>query len=422
MEKIEECIHEECEDGYCHKQMLSNQPCTKRQKTIPELQKLRMGLTQPAEFIHSEALRRSHSLRLSSSRTIELSHHSSVNTLDIDPAEHRYLLSGAKNGRIIIHDLQTSCGKRPYVAKVIQKIDRENPSAHKYSVERVQWYPHDSGMFVTSGMDKRVKVWDSNMMTTALDVKMKEKIYNHEMSKLPCVNCLIAVASAEKKVTILDLKSGSAAHELVGHTSGVLTCCWSPREGALLATGSRDNRILLWDIRSAKSCLKSLDQHNGGGNSISELSVSAHDGFVNGLHFTRDGFSLVSFGSDNRIRVWDIINGKNKRINFGTVVNDCQKNIQITLTNLDSGSDMVFVPSRSQVLGFKVATGVRVSTLAGHYYTVNCCIFEPWFHELYSGGKDHYILLWSSDNYLTDLDDRPGTSYSLDNSGWSDSD
>jgi len=35
---------------------------------------------------------------------------------------------------------------------------------HKFSVETVQWYPHDTGMFVSSSFDKTMKVWDTETL------------------------------------------------------------------------------------------------------------------------------------------------------------------------------------------------------------------------------------------------------------------
>ena len=38
---------------------------------------------------------------------------------------------------------------------------------------------------------------------------------------------------------------------------------------------------------------------------------TAHNGCVNGMRFTSDGLYLVSFGSDNALRLWDTASGKN---------------------------------------------------------------------------------------------------------------
>ena len=39
--------------------------------------------------------------------------------------------------------------------------------------------------------------------------------------------------------------------------------------------------------------------------------TTAHSGYVNGLCFASDGLHLVSFGTDDRLRLWDAITGKN---------------------------------------------------------------------------------------------------------------
>ena len=43
---------------------------------------------------------------------------------------------------------------------------------------------------------------------------------------------------------------------------------------------------------------------------ISVVTV-AHGGSVNGLCFSPDGLHLVSFGTDDRLRLWDAVTGKN---------------------------------------------------------------------------------------------------------------
>lgn len=33
---------------------------------------------------------------------------------------------------------------------------------HKVSVDCIQWYPHDTGLFMTLAADQTLKVWDAN--------------------------------------------------------------------------------------------------------------------------------------------------------------------------------------------------------------------------------------------------------------------
>ena len=49
-------------------------------------------------------------------------------------------------------------------SKISTYLFRSADGAHKFSIEAVQWYPRDNGMFITSSLDKSVKVWDSNTL------------------------------------------------------------------------------------------------------------------------------------------------------------------------------------------------------------------------------------------------------------------
>ena len=41
------------------------------------------------------------------------------------------------------------------------------------------------------------------------------------------------------------------------------------------------------------------------------LDSTAHNGYVSGIQFTSDGLFLVSSGSDQRIKLWDVSSGCN---------------------------------------------------------------------------------------------------------------
>lgn len=41
---------------------------------------------------------------------------------------------------------------------------RSHPDVHRFSVETVQWYPHDTGMFTSSSFDKTLKIWDTQTL------------------------------------------------------------------------------------------------------------------------------------------------------------------------------------------------------------------------------------------------------------------
>uniref|UniRef100_A0A803T661 ERCC excision repair 8, CSA ubiquitin ligase complex subunit n=1 Tax=Anolis carolinensis TaxID=28377 RepID=A0A803T661_ANOCA len=122
------------------------------------------GLDDPLRLRRAESTRRVLSLEINKDKYVERIHESGVNTLDIEPIENRYMLSGGSDGVIVLYDLQNLSRNSCYTCKAVCTVGRSHPDVHKFSVETVQWYPHDTGMFTSSSFDKTLKIWDTNTL------------------------------------------------------------------------------------------------------------------------------------------------------------------------------------------------------------------------------------------------------------------
>ncbi|KAK7489058.1 hypothetical protein BaRGS_00019719 [Batillaria attramentaria] len=361
------------------------------------------GIIYPLIFQRAEVTRRNYCLELSKHKDVEGVHKGSINSVDLDVIENRYLLSGAADSSIVIHDTQPANGEAQQTYKHVCQVSH-NSGSTKHSVETIQWYPIDTGMFTSSGADYQLKIWDTNRLKVADKYSFHGIVYSHHMSGISVKHCLIAVGCSRSTVKLVDMKAGSATHQLRGHDSSVFVVQWSSRDEFLLATCGADNRVLLWDIRSAKGSLVTLDQHNGESASHSKCAKTAHDGAVNGLRFTSDGLHLVTFGTDNQLRLWNAFTGKNMLVNYGYVYNTSRKAAQIALSC--SGSpDVVFAPSDSNIEVVDLYGGNRITTLRGHYNSVNCCIHDCQTQYLYSGGSDRNILVWAPSSETEDYEE-----------------
>ncbi|XP_042795664.1 DNA excision repair protein ERCC-8 isoform X2 [Panthera onca] len=360
------------------------------------------GLDDPLRLRRAESTRRVLGLELNKDRDVERIHGSGVNTLDIEPVEARYMLSGGSDGVIVLYDLENSSRQPYYTCKAVCSVGRNHPDVHKYSVETVQWYPHDTGMFTSSSFDKTLKVWDTNTLQTADIFNFEETVYSHHMSPVATKHCLVA-----------------------GHRQEILAVSWSPRCEYILATASADSRVKLWDVRRASGCLFTLDQHNGKKSQAVESANTAHNGKVNGLCFTSDGLHLLTVGTDNRMRLWNSSNGENTLVNYGKVCNDSRKALKFTVSD-GCSSEFVFVPYGSTIAVYTIYSGEQITMLKGHYKSVDCCVFQSHFQELYSGSRDCNILAWVPSLYEPVPDnDEPTTKSQLNpafEDAWSSSD
>ena len=132
--------------------------------------------------------------------------------------------------------------------------------------------------------------------------------------------------------------SGENSCPISGHNGDVLCASWSPRNGARIATASRDRTIRLWDgsdlsgfvkplwCTDKKHCSQGLncvsvapDGHRvasgGDDNVISLWSIEngdllaqyhGHDRWVYALSWAADSCVLVSGGRDKTVRLWDV--------------------------------------------------------------------------------------------------------------------
>lgn len=100
---------------------------------------------------------------------------------------------------------------------------------------------------------------------------------------------LLATGSYDQLIHLWDVATGELQATLDGHSGAVFDLAFSP-DGRLLASASADRTVKLWDVAQRQR----LDTF---GQSLQELYTVA---------FSPDGRNVVAAGGDNRIRLWEI--------------------------------------------------------------------------------------------------------------------
>ncbi|CAI5709137.1 unnamed protein product [Peronospora destructor] len=193
----------------------------------------------------------------------------------LDPMEQRYLLVGTSQSQLLVFDLQTldeadiAVGNPTYntmttldpICVMGAKTESTSSQTLQFGISMVDWYPVDGGLCITSSLDEHMKVWDAATFSCVSTLPLRSKVFGAKFSPMSTTHALIAAVTANREVRLVDIESNATAHTLLGHKEEVWTLDWAPTSEFLLATGSRDGEIRLWDIRrsGATACLLCLN-------------------------------------------------------------------------------------------------------------------------------------------------------------------
>jgi DNA excision repair protein ERCC-8 len=292
----------------------------------------------------------------------------------------------------------------------------------------VKWFSQDTGMFFSGSFDKTVKVWDTNAGLPVMTFSFQHSVYNIDTPRVGNVGvsgstslsgtatasiaagCLLPVATEHSDIRLCDIRAKTPLHSLQGHNGTVKVVRFSPRFEYLLASASSDGGIRLWDIRRG-GCLASLNQHSAPDTSVfidNQVSITngrqwtakAHDGSVTSICWTPDGRSLMSAGTDNALRCWDMMSATKQLTNFGTVRNNAKTHLQMAIS---SDGSVVYCPQANNILSFDIGSGRMFAKLSGHFDRVHCCVSHPLTQELYSGSADGQLMVWSPTSMITEV-------------------
>lgn len=156
-----------------------------------------------------------------------------------------------------------------------------------------------------------------------------KKIFKGHSDGIMCLqfdDAILATGSYDSTVKIWDIETGKEIRTLAGHDSGVRALMFDERK---LISGSLDKTLKIWDWRTGK-CLSTLPGHTGGvvclhfnENLLASGSVDTtikiwnfadkscyalkgHTDWVNSVRIDSDSRTIFSASDDQTVRMWDL--------------------------------------------------------------------------------------------------------------------
>ncbi|KAJ5313418.1 uncharacterized protein N7443_000302 [Penicillium atrosanguineum] len=132
-------------------------------------------------------------------------------------------------------------------------------TAHQSSVEELQWSPNEKNVFASASSDGSVKVWDvrSKSRKPAVDVMISKTDVN-VMSWANQTFHLLATGADDGQWAVWDLRhwkpnnagqiSASPVASFDFHKEPITSIEWHPTDDSVVAVGSADNTVTLWDL------------------------------------------------------------------------------------------------------------------------------------------------------------------------------
>ena len=233
------------------------------------------------------------------------------------------------------------------------------------------WSPHEQGRLLSGSDDSLVCTWDISRGTKTSNILNATATYTGHTSVVEDVAYhqhhpqLFGTVGDDCKLMIWDLRDddySKAKHTVDAHSKEINCLAFNPFSEFLLATGSADKTVALWDLRSLRSKLHSFEAHT---EDVYQVSWSPFNETI-----------LASASLDRRVNIWDI-----SRIGAEQDPEDAE----------DGPPELLFIH------------GGHTAKVADFSWNLN----EQWI--MASVAEDNIIQVWQmAENIYADADDEEG--------------
>jgi len=229
--------------------------------------------------------------------------------LSWSPYVEGHLISGSDDHQICLWDISANMSGSSKNGTASATLDAKSIyKGHTSVVEDVSWHSKHQYLFGSVGDDKMLMIWDTRKAASAPALHQVEA-HSAEVNCLafnPENEYILATGSADKTVALFDLRNlKTKLHLFESHTDEVFQVSWSPKNETVLSSCGADRRLMIWDLSRIGAEQTAEDAEDGppellfihGGHTakISDFAWNSTDEWV-----------MASVAEDNILQIWQM--------------------------------------------------------------------------------------------------------------------
>ncbi|KAF1996423.1 WD40 repeat-like protein [Amniculicola lignicola CBS 123094] len=228
----------------------------------------------------------------------KINHPGEVNKARYQPQNPNIIASLCVDGRVLIFD-RSKHPLNPPNNNIKYEMEL---AGHRREGFGLSWSPCIAGHLVTGNEDQTVRTWDiQSGFTKENNTIRPTATYEHHSATVndvqyhPIHEHYIGSVSDDLTWQIIDTRLPDhkvAKYKKEAHADAVNCLAFHPDLESLLATGSADKTIAIWDLRNIEKPLHTLESH--------------HDAVMSLQWHPQDTSILASSSYDRRICMWDV--------------------------------------------------------------------------------------------------------------------
>ncbi|KAL3886042.1 hypothetical protein ACJMK2_026267 [Sinanodonta woodiana] len=227
----------------------------------------------------------------------KINHQGEVNKASYNPQNPCLIATNNSSSDVLVFDWT----KQPSVPDPSRKCTPELIlKGHTQEGYGLSWNPILNGRIISSSNDTTICLWDVNTTPTqggtidAMNIFTNHTSIVNDVAWHPSHQTMFGSVADDKKFIIWDTRLSRTTHVVHSHSAAFYCLSFNPTRECIMATGSADEHIAVWDIRYLSRKLYSIKTFQ---DANYQVHWSPHNEKI-----------LASSGTDRFLYFWDLSN------------------------------------------------------------------------------------------------------------------